>query len=82
MGSVGAARTDTATVADDEFIDRIEYDRDREYHKFKDNPSGGWSYEGDGSEATEWFREHSNYDDVIKSLTSEEIDAWNDRWVP
>ncbi len=84
MGSVGATRTTTESpvVADDGFIDRIEFDRDREYHKFKDNPSGGWSYEGDGAETVAWFKEHSNYDEIIRGMTSEERDAWDDVWVP
>lgn len=92
MGSVGRAKTASSTVetlelpveeeTGDDFIDRVEYDKDREYHKFGDNPRTGWRYEGDGAETVAWFKEHSNYDEVIKSLTREERRAWDDEWVP
>lgn len=54
----------------------------RSYYEFSDRPSGGWSYEGDGNEASEFFYANSNFDDIIRGMSYEERSAFSDYWAP
>lgn len=92
MGSVGAARRTGGGGSVDEsmdeatrYIDQVEYDRDRKYQEWEDTAAGGFSYDHEGRygrEQEEFFREHSNVDELIRSMSSEEVDAFKDMWAP
>lgn len=64
----------------DDWIEQFEYDRDRIYHKFDDEASGGWTYAGDGSEQIKFFSENSNVDEVVAGMTDAEKFEFSSRW--
>lgn len=54
------------------------------YKMFKDEARGtsgrdGFLYTGDGQEQEDWFKQHSNYDDLISNMTNDERSAFL-RW--
>ena len=46
------------------------------YREFPDKASYSHGYEGDGSEQVAFFKEHSNFDELIKSMDSDERDVF------
>lgn len=54
------------------------------YHYFYDKatPHDGFHYEGDGHHQVEWFKNNSNVEDVIRSMSSTERDSIEDYWAP
>lgn len=43
---------------------------------FPDRASGGWTYDGDGSEQVKFFRDHSNCDELIGGMDSDDRSAF------
>lgn len=64
------------------FIDQVEYDRDRKYKEWSDTASGGWTYHGTGAEQEEFFKEHSNVDELISSMDADDRWAFKSMWTP
>ena len=62
----------TARKLDDE----REEQNSQDYHEFTDEPSGTHEYYGDGQETDDFFRANSNFDDLIRSMNSDDIDAF------
>ena len=54
-------------------------EEERKYHYFYDKPSGGWEYKGDGHHQVQWFKENSNFDEIIRGADSDDISALH-RW--
>lgn len=67
------------------YIDQVEYDRDRKYQEWEDTAAGGWSYDHEGrygKEQEEFFKAHSNVDELIRSMSSDDIWAFKRMWTP
>ncbi len=62
----------TARKLDDE----REEQNSRDYHEFTDEPSGTHEYYGDGQETDDFFRAYSNFDDLIRSMNSDDVEAF------
>ena len=52
------------------------------YKEFDDVPSGGWTYAGDGEDVKRFFEENSNVDELISSMDSYTVNAFEDYWAP
>lgn len=52
------------------------------YKEFEDVPSGGWTYAGDGEDVAKFFEDNSNVDELITSMDSYTIRAFDDYWAP
>lgn len=55
---------------------------DTEYHQFPDKHKDGWTYYGDGREALDFFKNNSNYDDLIRSMSKDERYQFMRMWAP
>lgn len=56
--------------------------RSQSFHMFGDTPSGTHEYTGDGHEQDQFFRNNSNYDELIRGMTEAQRYAFRDRWAP
>ena len=54
----------------------ISHKVDGDYIKFTDRASDGWNYHGTGADVQSFFKKQSNLEDVIKSLSSDDIHAF------
>lgn len=45
-----------------------------DYRVFKDTAYGGYNYTGDGKDVMDFFKRKSNFEEVIKSLSSNDVD--------
>ena len=50
--------------------------------EFDDLPSGGFEYHGSGEEQDKFFRENSNFDQLINMMSDSDRSMFNDIWVP
>lgn len=85
------AASDTSDVAEESleeakrYIDQVEYDPARKYKEWDDTAAGGWSYDKDGKTGREqaaFFKEHSNVDELIRDMNSDDIWAFRHMWTP
>lgn len=69
-----------------QMMNKLQSQNNGRYKAFNDversGYEGGWYYEGSGKEQIDWFKSHSNYDELIKSMSAKERQAWDDYWVP
>jgi len=87
MGSLGKKKSTTSSkpIVDtipekgeksDALIDEVEYDKSRTYEEFTDTPKDGWNYKGTDTDEVEFFKEHSNYEDLIEHMNFTERQAF------
>ena len=59
-----------------DLVDALAYNKNMEYQEFEDEADSGFTYDGNAIDEIAFMKEHSNYNDLIRSMSYDDTDAF------